>query len=285
MNRAPRVHAVVVHYADAAQTAECVRSLRSQSGIGVSGVDVIDNSTGRDALELRRLLPDLVITETQRNLGFADGVNVGMDRARATAPDFIWVITPDAVPAPDCLQYLLEAMAADDRIGICGPLIDASGELIAGCRLIEYLGFLVVVHSVGEAELSELPQVRHTDFVEGCSMLIRAETASRLAPFRTEFFLYYEECEYCLRARDAGWGLAVACKARVVTRARRSERNLRGYYLMRNSVLMARIRRRFVAMAVMRNLAQAFVRGVTKPRALVDGIRAVRDGLSVSLSR
>jgi GT2 family glycosyltransferase len=183
MSSDQRVNVIVVHYADPIQTESCVRHLRAQHPAVVEDIQVIDNSVGRDAEELRRLLPSESICETGRNLGFADGVNVGMTRVCASDPDFVWVVTPDAMPDPQCLRVLLQAMVADSELGICGPVIDADGELIVGCRLVEALGFLVRINTIAPEALETLPKVLPTDFVEGCSMLIRTDAARALGIF------------------------------------------------------------------------------------------------------
>lgn len=115
-------------------------------------------------------------------------------------------------------------------------------------------------------------------------MLIRAEAARQIGLFRLEFFLYYEECEYCLRARDLGWSLAVIPAARVRTRARKTERNARSYYLIRNSIVLARLRREYAAAAVVRGIVETGMRSIRQPAFFAGGLRAVRDGLSLAIS-
>jgi GT2 family glycosyltransferase len=284
MDTPRRVAAIVVNYSTPELTAACVGHLRAQDTAQLDVV-VVDNASSAAQLDcLRHLLPEERIIETGRNLGFADGLNAGMHYAWALNPDFLWMVTPDAKADPGCLSAMVDAMDRDKGLGICGPVIDAAGEWIVGCRLIEPLGFLVRIKSARAARIDALPGAVATDFVEGCSMLIRADTARQVGLFRPEFFLYYEECEYCLRARDLGWRLAVIPAARVRTRARKVERNARSYYLIRNSIVLARLRRKHVATAVVRGIVETAVHATRQPTFLAAGLRAVRDGLSLTLS-
>jgi N-acetylglucosaminyl-diphospho-decaprenol L-rhamnosyltransferase len=280
----PRVTALVVNYSTPVLTRECVDGLRAQRGVTPT-VIVVDNSAHLEqAVRLRDVVPDTQIVETDRNRGFAAGVNAGIAAAWAHQPDFLWVVTPDVIAEPDCLAALVAAMTNDTRLGICGPAIEAAGEWIVGCRLIERLGFLVKMDSVAAEDVGRSSRVRGTDFVEGGSMLIRAEAARQIGTLRPEFFMYYEECEYCLRARDLGWTMGVVESARVHTRARRAERNERSRFLVRNAIVLARMRRRYVVIAALRGAAEAVVRAALGRGSAVDGLRAVREGLSLPIA-
>lgn len=279
-----RVAAIVVNYSTPELTADCVGRLRAQDAAQIHVVVVDNTSSAAQSERLRQLLHGERIIETGRNLGFADGLNVGMRDVEPLNPDFLWVVTPDAAVAPGCLSAMLAAMDQDDRLGICGPVIDAAGEWIVGCQLFEKLGFWVRIKSVRPERIAALPATVATDFVEGCSMLIRADAAKQVGAFRLEFFLYYEECEYCLRARDLGWRMAVVPGALVRTRARKTERNKRSYYLIRNSIVLARVRKAHLVAAVARGLVEASVRAVRQPGFLTAGFRAVKDGLSLPVS-
>jgi GT2 family glycosyltransferase len=279
-----RVVAIVVNYSTPDLTASCVEHLRAQDVPDLDIVIVDNGSAPAQLARLRQLLPDERIVETDCNLGFAGGLNAGIDTAWLMDPEFLWLVTPDAVADLGCLSAMLDAMRQDERLGICGPVIDAAGEWITAWRLIERLGFMVRIQSVRQAHLATLPASIATDFVEGCSMFVRAETARQVGLFRLDFFLYYEECEYCLRAHDLGWHLAVISRARVHTRARRQDRNRRSYYLIRNGIVLARIRRKHVVAAVVRGVIETGLRATRQPAFLAAGLRAVRDGLSMALT-
>lgn len=284
MNSSPTVVAVIVNYKTADLAAECVRLVRAQVGADVR-VIVVDNDSGQQQVDrLRDLLPGERIIETSRNQGFAGGVNAGVEAAWSENPDFLWVVTPDMAAQPDCLPHMLAAMQDDARLGICGPAINADGEWIVGCRLVEPLGFMTRIDTARPDAVAALPRVMPTDFVEGGAMLIRAETARDVGAFRLEFFLYYEESEYCLRARDRGWRLGVVPAAQVHTRARKADRNSRQYYLIRNSIMLARMRHRHVAAAVVRGAVETCLRSLSRPAFFPMGVRALRHGVRISVS-
>ena len=85
---------------------------------------IIDNkSTDGSVAELKARLPEIEIVETDRNLGFAGGNNVGIRIALDQHADYIWLLNNDTVVDPQCLSQMLQAAEADNHIGMVGSKI------------------------------------------------------------------------------------------------------------------------------------------------------------------
>lgn len=240
------VYAVVVNYNSADQTVACVQSLRAIHHPRLS-VIVVDNcSPDRSEEELRRRLPDVTILPSGRNLGYGFGCNVGIKHALGCGADLVWLVTPDCRVQRDSLQVLVDAFARHPRLGICGPILRAAGRYLASFRVRAWLGYLPTATVVPEEQLGALADLVPTDYVDGGCAMLRTAMVHQIGPLREDFFLYYEDTEYSLRARDAGWSVAIASHALATTgRATGEERNNRFSLMIRNSILLARVRRRF----------------------------------------
>lgn len=158
------------------------------------------------------------VQQLDRNRGFAVANNAAirplLDGARP--PDYIFLLNPDTLVRPGAVRVLVQFLDDHPAVGIVGSLmISAAGtpqasafrfpgvasELDRGARL----GLLskslrrwnVVAPISGEAQ--------STDWVCGAGMMVRREVFDKIGLLDETFFVYYEETEFCLRARRAGW--------------------------------------------------------------------------------
>ncbi len=92
-----------------------------------------------------------------------------------------------------------------------------------------------------------------TDYVDGGAIMLRRLVVEEIGLFRTDFFMYFDETEYCLRAKLHGWKSVIVGRSCVHTRPIREERHQRTFYMVRNSVLLARIQRRYVVTTILRH--------------------------------
>lgn len=212
----PRIAICVVTYQSAPLIADLVASLPS----GAAGTDwvlvVADNaSTDGSAAEVRRRAPDAVVVEVGANLGYAAGVNAAV--AAAGERDAYLVINADVRLAPGCVRTLYDALSPG--VGVVVPrLVDARGELIWSMRREP-----TVLRAWGDALLGAERAGRHprlgevvtdpglygaardTDWAEGSTQLVSADCLRSCGPWDESFFLYSEETEFELRARDHGF--------------------------------------------------------------------------------
>lgn len=190
------------------------------------------------------------------NRGFAAGANAGIRWAIETGAEFVWLLTPDVIVEPQTLPSLVRAMAQDARLGICGPVICAGGQFITGCRMWPWLGYYARLRTGKPASAGCSAPLLPTDYVDGGCMLVRKDLLSQVGLLCEGFFLYYEDVEFSLRARRAGWRVAVVSSARAQTRPPRVERNGRAYFLVRNSLWLARREGRFLLPTIARHVVQ-----------------------------
>lgn len=177
---------------------------------------VADNASSDATVKLvRELAPEATVVEVGRNAGYAAGVNAGV--AAAAPHDAVLVLNADVRLTPGCVAGLVEALR-DPRVGIAVPrLVDGDGRLILTMRrrptvLRAWGDALFGAQRVGRyprfGELvtnhADYARDRDTDWAEGSTQLVAATCFSRVGRWDESFFLYSEETDYALRARDAG---------------------------------------------------------------------------------
>jgi N-acetylglucosaminyl-diphospho-decaprenol L-rhamnosyltransferase len=175
---------------------------------------VADNASADGTVPtLRRLAPTATIVEMGRNAGYAAGINAAV---RASAPhSAILVLNPDVRLMPGCVAELLGALRPGTGL-VVPKLVDGESKLIESLRREP-----TVLRAWGDALLGARRAGRHpalgevvtdrrcyekesvTDWAEGSTQLISLECWLRCSPWDESFFMYSEETDFGLRARDA----------------------------------------------------------------------------------
>jgi len=220
MSSSPPVVAAIVNYNRAGLTLSTLASLLQHTPTGTIAPVVVDNgsaSPDRQRLTARIGGRASVLTLPD-NRGYAAAANAAMRWAREYGADYLWLLNNDLTFAAGVMPRLLEALASDPEAAAAVPvsLSPASGHsvLSAGVDVNLWLGS-VKHRLVGESP-SRLPAgIQTVDAVEGSAMLIRLTAAERIGPLDERFFMYWEDTEWSVRARRAGFRLLVVPDARV----------------------------------------------------------------------
>lgn len=212
----PRLAAIVLNYRTAADTAIAVASLMA-SDRPIDDVIVVDNDEGRECQDaLARWGDRVTYLRTGTNLGFAGGMNVGIRRALDGGAARILLVNSDVVVPPDCLERLEAAMAGTGAgpatrlgAGIAGPLIMSRS-------VPDLIGSAGIAYNIATGRMRHRMQRdddADVDAVSGCVMLIRKEVFERIGLLDERFFFSFEEIDFCLRARAAGFPTRLAADA------------------------------------------------------------------------
>jgi GT2 family glycosyltransferase len=243
-----RVVCIVVNHRRGPDTVATLRSLAAVRERCDVDVVLLDNaSTERTVAEISagHDVPFTLMRST-RNLGFAGACNLAMERALADGCEYVWLLNNDAVVEPDSLTALLEAAEQLDA-AVVGSLVryDPARETVwyAGGRVLRPWYVVQHLHKGRRLPRSRPPGAAHeTGFVCACSTLIRRDALEQVGLFDPDLFLYGEDLDFCLRARRAGFRLAVAPASVVyhkVSQSTGGEWSLRReYYLTRNGLTL-----------------------------------------------
>lgn len=217
---APAMAAVVLNYRTPAETERAVRSLAA-SHRPLSSILVVDNGSEDGSVErLRAALPDVTILESPSNLGFSGGCNLGIAEAIRRGAELLLLVNSDAEVAPETVQRMEDAILADDGHGIAVPVLlswtDPPWVLSAGIAFSTATGRMRHhgfgrTHAPSAASPAGGREV--VDAASGCVMLIRREVFERIGYLDESFFYSFEDIDFCLRARRAGFRTVVAADA------------------------------------------------------------------------
>ena len=206
-----RIFTIILNWNSWRDTVKCLRSLNDLDCLQTP--IVIDNGSTNDSVaRIRELFPDVELLETNANLGFGGGCNVGIRHALSRKCDFIWLLNNDTIVAPKSLTALLEVAKSDSKIGAVGSVLYQMGDphrvqVWGGWRVSMLMG------SVSKYE-RQMP-IERLDFISGACCLFSAEAIRSIGLFDEGFFMYWEDADLGFRLRKGGWKLAVADKSHI----------------------------------------------------------------------
>jgi GT2 family glycosyltransferase len=192
---------------------ECLDYL-AQAEPSRPAVMVLDNgSTDGSAQRVRERFPDVQLIESPSNLGFAGGVNRLLE---ATSADFAFLLNTDARPEPGAIGLLRDYLRTHPKVAAVGPLLVTQTGTPLGChdRFPTLLTELIAL--AGRHRVPVHERVRDdVDWIGGASMMLASGAVRDVGLLDESYFMYYEETDWCHRARQRGWQIACLPDARV----------------------------------------------------------------------
>jgi GT2 family glycosyltransferase len=243
----PKVSIIMLNWNGLKDTIECVESLKRISFSDYRVILVDNGSQGNDVETIKHRFGDYVhIIENDRNYGFAEGNNIGMRYAlTAHSPDYLLLLNNDITVAPDFLTELVNVAENDREMGLLGPLVydyykpNAIRGTGSGQRINWWRGVTYDVMSSTPGE--EATGVREADSVEGSCMLAPRNVLDKVGMLDGEYFAYWEETDWCVRIRKAGYRICCVTRSRIWHKVQPSYLDTRKlYYFLRNNILFMR---------------------------------------------
>lgn len=244
----PRVCIIVLNWNGLADTIECLDSLRQVTSPGYQVIVVDNGSAGNDADTLATRYGDYIhLIRNDRNCGFAEGNNIAIRYAlQRWNPDYVLLLNNDTVVHPAFLDKLVEVAEGDHSIGIAGPKIYFHGRQSvfqsAGARTNLWTGRMKLI-GFGETDAGQYDRLADVDWVVGCGLLIRSKVIERIGLLYPGYFALYEETEWCLRCRKAGYRVVYVPGSVLWHKGEQATARVSGfrmYYTGRNSLLFMR---------------------------------------------
>lgn len=221
----------IINYRTADLTIAAAESVLETLGDRTAAVVIVDNASGDGSDDViaawiaGRGDARLRMVRSETNSGFSGGHNQGI----AACPDaaHYLILNSDALLRPGFFEAILAAADAHPRAGLIAPrLEDEDGTPQVNCfRFASPLSELIRGAATGPVTrlfrhrvvaLSVDPDPTAIEWASFACILVRGETLRDIGPMDDGYFLYFEDSEYALRARRAGWGIVHTPEARAV---------------------------------------------------------------------
>ena len=222
MKTGPSVHAILLNWNRFDDTVECIASLK-RSSLPLRYILVLDqaspDASGKKLENNYRDDDQIIVICNEKNYGFAEGANIGIQLAINKGADLIFLINNDTIVDKDCIQHLFEVIDLDPLAAAAGPAImyySNPEKLWHGPGFFSKLKMGVIAPDKGK-RLRDIDQFPiRVSFLTGCALLVRRCTFERVGLFDTSYFFYGEDVDYSLRIWDEGMSMYFVPTAKVL---------------------------------------------------------------------
>ncbi len=236
-----QITAVVVTHSRPKLLLKVIDALRGQTR-PVDEIVIVDNASCTETQELLRRMSDVVVVRSDVNLGGAGGFAIGMKKAYQLGADWVWLLDDDAIPRNDALAVLTNALAH-----LPGPI----GAL---CGTVREFGDIAITHRrMFSSTFGFERPVPRSAYSKTCVPIDTGSFVGFMVPSsaidavgfpNADFFLAYDDTEYSLRLKCAGFGLWLSPGSIVDhmrdagSRLRHLEFGHRHYFNVRNRIVV-----------------------------------------------
>ncbi|RLD32052.1 MAG: hypothetical protein DRI88_02890 [Bacteroidetes bacterium] len=223
-----KIYVVLVNLGAWRHTIECMESLLGSTYTNYSCVVVDVKDIDRSLNHLNNWLEKekddrFVLISESENKGFAYANNIGIDYALAQNDGhFMWILNNDTVVNDDALEKLMlyyNENKHTDKIGFLGSkILDyTKRDLIenVGGTFNPLTGYSVLI-GMGQQDIGQFSGKKmYVDYVVGASMFLPASLIKEIGLMEEDYFLYFEDVDWCLRAKKAGY-VNLTCEDSIV---------------------------------------------------------------------
>ncbi len=248
MSEAPQVFTIILNWNGLADTRECLQSLRDVS-YPAQRVIVVDNGSQEDeARLLEQQFGDFIyLIRNQTNVGVAAGWNIGIRYALERGTDYVLLLNNDVIVDPDFLSELVAAAQSRPDLAAACPktyfrhspdvIYSTGGRVNIWTATARQIGR-------GQVDRGQFERVARRDYADGVCILISKAALERVGLLDEDYFAYWEETDWCFRARELGLRCYYVPAAKIWHKAARSLSPGNDFYYLyrRNALLFVRKR-------------------------------------------
>ena len=252
MKEYPKVYIIILNYNSGNETMECIRSIKNITYPNYKIVMVDNHSNDSSRTTISENFPEETLISCDENRGYAAGNNIGIKYALEAGAEYICLLNSDVIVERDFLEPLIETLVSDSKIGMVGPcicdyyhrdIIQAMGaniNLCTGLAMGKYKGKMF--NEIKEESLK-------VDYLGGACFIFKKSVVDKIGLIPENYFLFYEETEFCLKAERAGFSLFCLPSSRVYHKRSATISKFKGlsyFFLNKNRIVFMRRNANFI---------------------------------------
>lgn len=237
-----KVAVVILNYRVKDRALNCVGSVQKSNYQNLE-IIVVDNNSQDGLEEEIQKIAGVKFIQTNDNLGYTGGNNIGIKKALENQADYIFILNADTEIDQNTISNLVK-VSQDQEIGIAGPkiLFDDQKTIWYAGGIFDMDNVLGKHRGVDEKDQGQYDKIEETNYVSGGAMFVDKKVFEKIGFFDDKYFLYYEDSDFCFRAKKAGFKIRYVPSA-VVFHANAQSTGLgsplQDYYITRNRMLFA----------------------------------------------
>jgi len=226
-------------------TLDFLRSVSQNTERNSVEVILVDNGSYENfERAFKAVYPDLVYIRSEKNLGFAGGNNLGI---RQASGEYLLFLNNDTELVEGFVETLIREFHVHPEIGLLSPLIlyfdDKTKIQYAGFSEMNYLTCRNKGIGNQETNLNQHDRSQETGFIHGAAMMCRRDDLKKVGLMEENYFLYYEEIDWCEKFKKAGKKIWFTGRTKIYHKESISvgkESSLKTYFMHRNRMLYIR---------------------------------------------
>ncbi len=222
------VSIILVSYNTASYIQTALNSLIQETVLTSYEIIVVDNASSDNSVAVLQQLPQVKLIQSEKNLGFAGGVRLGVQAAKG---NYLLLLNPDTVILNAAVDRLVTFARAHPRNGIWGGVtlnkdLSLNSQHAWSRPTITSLLFSAIglsklfsqtcLFNYANYGCWQRDSVKSVDIISGCFFLTSRELWDKLDGLDASFFMYAEEADYCLRAKQLGYQPIVTPEATII---------------------------------------------------------------------
>ncbi|MDD2792814.1 MAG: glycosyltransferase family 2 protein [Sediminibacterium sp.] len=240
------VSIITVNFNHSYLTDDLLLSIQQKNSYPAIEIIVVDNASSENPVPgWEKKYPDVRFIRSEQNLGFAGGNNLGVEAATG---DYLFFVNNDTIFTENLVQALVQTLEQHPQVGMVSPKILYYDQP----EMLQYAGYTEINYFTArnacigqfETDNGQYDQLEGpTGFAHGAAMMVKREAINRAGRMAENFFLYYEELDWCSRIKRAGFEIWVNMKASIYHRESISvgkQSALKEYFMNRNRILYIR---------------------------------------------
>lgn len=200
-----KIAVIILNYKTPDLTLKCVKSIKESTYKDYLLI-VVDNNSNDGLVNELEDVKDITLIKSKENIGYSGGNNKGIKSALKAGADYIFILNPDTTIAKQAMSNLI-SFTKKWQADIVGPKIffSRSKKIWYAGGIFELDNVLGKHRGVDEIDNGQYDQPGETDVVTGAAMFIKADVFKKIGFLDEKYFLYYEDSDFCFRAKKAGF--------------------------------------------------------------------------------
>ena len=193
---------IILNYNAGKFLLECVESIYKSENKNFEVILVDNASNDKTFRECKEKFSDITLIENEKNLGYCEGNNIGIRRAKG---EFVVVLNPDTIVKPDWLDALIHAYESNGE-GIYQPKILASTDhnmLLSSGQITQLFGF-GYSRGKGKRDTNEFNKLEKISYASGTCLFTSKKILEKLNSFDSFLFAYHDDLDLCWRGALLG---------------------------------------------------------------------------------
>ncbi len=244
----PQVFIIILNWNNWSDTLKCLNSLKKIDYPRCEIIVVDNGSKKKLKIKSNSFKQPIIQIFNRKNLGFAEGNNIGIRYALKSKADYVLLLNNDTLIEKNFLKELVLQAESDPKIGMIGPKIYFLDSLnkkkkkiwFAGGKLTRSLFNQIIMTGYGEFDYGQYNKIQKVDYITGCCLLVKKQVIERIGLLDKKYFLYYEDVDWSLRAQKAGFKCIYDPQAKIWHKGSATSREGSFdyiYYHIRNALL------------------------------------------------